>query len=51
MAISCEFEFTPAEGKISYNQLDTTGVWILLLVYPKAIKTSCILYIMITNNN
>ena len=28
MALSCEFEFTPAEWKISYNQLDTKDPFI-----------------------
>ena len=41
MALSCEFEFTPAEGKISYKQLDTRD--------PKTIETSFILHNMITN--
>ena len=44
MALSCGFQFTPAEGKISYNQLDTS-------CYPKTMETSCILHNMITNGN
>ena len=46
MALSCEFEFTPAEWKISYNHLDTGDPFI-----QKNIETSCILYNMITTRN